>query len=669
MASSMGDLWPVPALCLALTLSSLTTLPAPTAATTRYIPSPSSSSPWLSLSSSLYKPSSPNLNHPHPHPAHTQPSSSSSSSSSETSSPEGRKRAPSPPAAKVSSERAAKALHRDLSRLSRLLPGVYTNMEQYRREADDEQVPREKRHVLLRSSFRPVQLRFLPRAFCVLVQDYSGDSLFPFRQRVYTFSVDLGHRAIRMKVWNFATKRLEKRATQNLRAFHRLRRKDLVSQGSCDMFWRRLDRTTFMGITGKQCLGYVKGEEVRITVSMTLTSQLLQTNEGWYRARDGKTLVEVDIPYNLLRTKGLPDTRKKNKGRKLIARWRQAHHNSTQNDLPPPPISSRSNNNNNKGHDKLEIFPRSLPSSPSSGQLGKNPDSKRPVKKASRGTALNEKEREEKHKEWILSDFGEIAKALHSGHLVFYSVELSACTLPAQMKAERLSFGDFVDSFQSTHRSAKKDKATIRFWQSKFVQGDEGMEEITREITIHNNGRVLVRLLRKWTDTGKLAWDHTATCRLYEPESGLGGVKMTTRPAAEMHEITTFGRFRAALRRGRRQVRMIIDLQHCDGRTRGTGSIMGTTVRAYDFINQGKAVEVSQLTPDADHTHNSLLTGQFLSNGEVIFITSLQPHSGKKMRRRLPLFYRDSTYRCALSGSDVNNNGGGPWGVRLFYTT
>ena len=156
---------------------------------------------------------------------------------------------------------ASKVLHRDLMRLSRLLPGVYTNMEQYLREAD-RYVPHRQRHVLLRSSYRPVTLRFLPAAWAVLVQDYSGDSLFPFRQRVYTFSADLDQRAVRMKVWNFATKRVEKKATQNLNYFQTLRRKDLLSQGSCDMFWRRLDRTTFVGLTGKQCLGYVKGEQV-----------------------------------------------------------------------------------------------------------------------------------------------------------------------------------------------------------------------------------------------------------------------------------------------------------------------------------------------------------------------------------------------------------------------
>ena len=85
-----------------------------------------------------------------------------------------------------------------------------------------------------------------------------------------------------------------------------------------------------------------------------------------------------------------------------------------------------------------------------------------------------ERRRKNKNTEWILTDYDAIAKALHSGHLVFYSVELSACALPAQMKAERLSFGDFVDSFESRLGDGGREQASIRFWQTKFVQGDEG---------------------------------------------------------------------------------------------------------------------------------------------------------------------------------------------------
>ena len=69
------------------------------------------------------------------------------------------------------------------------------------------------------------------------------------------------------------------------------------------------------------------------------------------------------------------------------------------------------------------------------------------------------------------------------------------------------------------------------------------------------------------------------------PFCRLGGVKITSRPAVEVHEISTFGRFRSSLRRGRRQVRMIIDLTQCHGRTHGVRSIMGSTVRGRQWMN------------------------------------------------------------------------------------
>ena len=42
---------------------------------------------------------------------------------------------------------------------------------------------------------------------------------------------------------------------------------------------------------------------------MTLTSQMLQSNEGWYRTRDGKKLVQMEEPYNLLKTKSFSNNR------------------------------------------------------------------------------------------------------------------------------------------------------------------------------------------------------------------------------------------------------------------------------------------------------------------------------------------------------------------------
>ncbi|KAK7492269.1 hypothetical protein BaRGS_00016566 [Batillaria attramentaria] len=661
-------------------------------ATTRYLPS-APVSPWSSLPSSHISPSflmsalSPSAEFPSfsselnplplPKDFKKEQKSPQSPPSSLKTSRSSRK--------KPKSGSASKTLHKDLMRLSKLLPGVYANTQQYRQEVDRE-VPMNKRHVLLRSVYRHVHLGFLPRAFAVLVQDYSGDSLFPYRQRVHTFSVDLPHRAIRMKVWNFATKRTEKKATRNLDYFRKLRRKDLISQGSCDMFWRRLNRKTFVGITGKECLGYVRGEkrqshaisspetasvsrdfplkfpphsQVRITVSTTLTSHLLQTNEGWYRARDGKKLVEIDVPYNLIRTKSFSDERVK-------PRRRRMHQQAAQNDLPTkssPPTREASVQRPSyvtKGDDDVDGFVKE--SHTGEDRLNE----KSPTKPSD--DMSDEEKKEMKDKEWVLPDFNSIIKALHSGQIVFYSVELSACSLPSQHKVKRLSFGDFVDSFESTFGGRSRDKASVRFWQTKYVQGNEGIEELTREITVQSNGRVVVRIHRKQPSSSHVAWDHVAQCKLFNAETGLGGVKLTSRPSEQVNEMATYGRLRSSLRRGRRQVRMIIDLNQCDGRTRGVKAIMGFNIRAYDFMNQGKAIEINQLITEAEHSPHKLLTGHFLQNGEVIFIKSFVPGTETDDFQHIQLLHQDATYRCALSGSDISKNHG-PWGVRLFYTT
>nr|KAG5703430.1 hypothetical protein BaRGS_022479 [Batillaria attramentaria] len=225
----------------------------------------------------------------------------------------------------------------------------------------------------------------------------------------------------------------------------------------------------------------------------------------------------------------------------------------------------------------------------------------------------DEEKKEMKDKEWVLPDFNSIIKALHSGQIVFYSVELSACSLPSQHKVKRLSFG---------------------------------IEELTREITVQSNGRVVVRIHRKQPSSSHVAWDHVAQCKLFNAETGLGGVKLTSRPSEQVNEMATYGRLRSSLRRGRRQVRMIIDLNQCDGRTRGVKAIMGFNIRAYDFMNQGKAIEINQLITEAEHSPHKLLTGHFLQNGEVIFIKSFVPGTETDDFQHIQLLHQDATYRA-----------------------
>lgn len=166
--------------------------------------------------------------------------------------------------------------------------------------------------------------------------------------------------------------------------------------------------------------------------------------------------------------------RKKQMKKHMPRTWR-FQTNSAQNDLPLP-LSPSSRHVTAPPADRATAATLSAPSTPASKRRKTDSSGKietmpflETVDKESEG-----KRKKYKSKEWILSNYSEIAKALHSGHLVFYSVELSACVLPDQMKAERLSFGDFVDSFESRQGDGRREEASIRFWQTKFVQGDEG---------------------------------------------------------------------------------------------------------------------------------------------------------------------------------------------------
>lgn len=151
------------------------------------------------------------------------------------------------------------------------------------------------------------------------------------------------------------------------------------------------------------------------------------------------------------------------------------HPNSAQNDLPLP-LSPSSHHVTAPPASRATAAGVHTPSAPVSEH--RQTDSFGEIEAKPFPKTDNEesegKHKKDKNKEWILSDYNAIAKALHRGHLVFYSVELSACALPAQIKAERLSFGDFVDSFETRQGGGRREEASIRFWQTKFVQGDEG---------------------------------------------------------------------------------------------------------------------------------------------------------------------------------------------------
>ena len=155
----------------------------------------------------------------------------------------------------------ASSLQNDMKILSQLLPGVYTNSQQYLNESG-KHMSSDRSHFLMRSTFRPVDISFLPESFNVFAEQFHGDSRTPYRQRVYSFGVDEKQRALRMKILNFNDSGSPDQKVRTLSSLSRLKRKDLTTQDGCDMFWRRLSRMMFIAATGIECLGTVRGETV-----------------------------------------------------------------------------------------------------------------------------------------------------------------------------------------------------------------------------------------------------------------------------------------------------------------------------------------------------------------------------------------------------------------------
>lgn len=154
------------------------------------------------------------------------------------------------------------SLETDLSVLSELLPGVYSNSKQYVAEAGARPA---KGHMLMKTVIRPVDVPFLGHSFNVFVEQYSGADSVPYRQRLESFSVDDAQRAIRLRTFNFANASMIPRFSSDLKLLRNLSVSDVVTQKGCDMFWRKLKKRTFVGATGRGCLGSVRREPVSVS--------------------------------------------------------------------------------------------------------------------------------------------------------------------------------------------------------------------------------------------------------------------------------------------------------------------------------------------------------------------------------------------------------------------
>ncbi|XP_041376243.1 uncharacterized protein LOC121388803 [Gigantopelta aegis] len=501
----------------------------------------------------------------------------------------------------------ASSLQNDMKVLSQLLPGVYTNSQQYLNESG-KHMSSARSHFLMRSTFRPADISFLPGSFNVFAEQFHGESRTPYRQRVYSFSVDKNQRALRMKILSFNDDGSTDPKVRSLSSLSRLKRQDLTTQDGCDMFWRRLSRMMFIAATGIECLGTIKGQTVRVSVTITLTPKVIQTQEAWYRVKDGSKLVEIEIPYHLVKVK-----KYKTKSFK-VKNMKSRRELQLQNDLPEDAPIKKTR------HKPKKLFFRK--------QFH-----------TSIGT-------------WAVNSFRGLQDALTSGRVVHYVIDLSECSLPSQVKINRKSFGDKISMFENIKTFDGKKRNFIKFSQKRFLQNKNGAETIAREITVYGNGKVVVKVVTDNHDNRLAPKRYTAYCRLFDYRLGRGGVKLSTDPLKDVNEIETFEMLKSSLKTGK-QVRMSVDLSKCSGSPTSEKREIGGEIRGYDFSDSDHGIEFTLSRsyidfPRADVSEHFLI-GRFFSNGDVTFVETSSRHENSVQDNK-------KQYRCYIKADGLRHN-------------
>ena len=150
-------------------------------------------------------------------------------------------------------------LDHDLRKLTHMLPGTYKS-----KKVTDES---SKRHgdvatsVVMDAVYMPVDVTFIPNAFNLYVEHTLQKSESPYRQWLYSFSVDQKSRAIRLKTYHFVKEAVQEKVRKNPSSIMYLTSSDVYTRSGCDMFWRRLGQL-FVATTSKHCIADVNDKQV-----------------------------------------------------------------------------------------------------------------------------------------------------------------------------------------------------------------------------------------------------------------------------------------------------------------------------------------------------------------------------------------------------------------------
>ncbi|XP_005090508.1 uncharacterized protein LOC101857298 [Aplysia californica] len=554
-----------------------------------------------------------------------------------------------------------KSLLRDIDVLASELPGTYSNVRQYRQHAQGP-TPPGRRPILLRSELYRISSPLFNDSLTLYFQDFTRFQTTPFRSGFYSFVADTKSNSIRMKTYRLRKgvflprqgvlgRNASKANQQHLDSWQDT---DVISSdlfkvydidtqsprthSACDMFWKRIARYSFAGVTGPVCLASLGRDKIRIGVSMTLAKNKLMLTEGWYKVKDGTRITEVKVPYILKKIPKSKSSHPQAAGR-LPGNKKKSKKEILSNETTKKEKKKDKTKNKKKGK---------------SGRKGNN---KRNRTKYAGRRRLRARSRSHHRLRMPPSDpvmvdnFIQVVHALKSGRELSFLVNLSACSPQPREADSRTLFGgkvkDFVYVSQDGNDYSRK-SSYVFFTTETSVVGNNGVETIRREYTLYLRRRVFIRVV-KFRDEEQPRSQVLYMCKLYRARNGKGAVKMFYDPDIQVVKATSLAAMTSALDEGR-ALRVITDLGHCAGQMTGSPLTVGGIISDFNMVNGGRALEL--LLPIANKFEGSDnprgLSGSISITGEVPFVRvgGPRPSMGKQL-------YVNSAYTCTLSSSNV----------------
>uniref|UniRef100_A0A0B7AIU0 Uncharacterized protein n=1 Tax=Arion vulgaris TaxID=1028688 RepID=A0A0B7AIU0_9EUPU len=282
---------------------------------------------------------------------------------------------------------------------------------------------------------------------------------------------------------------------------------------ACDMTWKRISDTTLIAITGPECIGSLRTNQVRIGLSMILTKDQLQLTEGWYKLSHGTQLTELKISH-ILQKLPVADTLRFDRNKIRNSGLQQTGNDVYSADKPP-----RSDNSLKQPSWTENVVKPAV--------IFRNKEiNKKKIPNIDR--RISERIR----RKTILRSFQEVLAALTYGYNVYFRIDLSMCLTPDQVNTARTVFGGKVKNFVITRQknTSKRRRNSIYFLSQKNRIGNTGPELIIRNVTLKNDGYVEVKIHQIDHDSPWTSQGYHFECRLDSGYTGYGGVTMALSP-------------------------------------------------------------------------------------------------------------------------------------------